>query len=276
MSLPAPHPDATVLITGASSGIGEQLARQLAALGHDLVLVARRKPKLAELADELRRTHGIRADVRKADLGKPTARRRLIAEVQEEGRFVAGLCNNAGFGTFGRLSELPLEREVEEVALNVAAVHELTAAFLPEMVRRGQGAILNVSSIAAFQPLPMNATYSASKAFVLAFSEAVHSELAGTGVSCTALCPGPVPTEFADVAGVGDDAGEVPGFVWVSASDVARAGIDGMRRGKRSVIPGLASRVLATGGRFAPRSVLLPAAGRVIGSRLAGMREGRS
>jgi hypothetical protein len=187
---------------------------------------------------------------------------------------VAGVCNNAGFGTFGRLHELDRARETEEVRVNVVALHELTCAFLPGMVERGTGAVLNVASVAAYQPLPMNATYSATKAFVLSFSEAVHAELSGTGVSCTALCPGPVSTEFVDVAGVEADASDLPGFVWASAQDVARAGVQGMVRGRRTVVPGVGPRLLATGGRFAPRSVLLPVANRVVGSRFAGPENG--
>jgi short-subunit dehydrogenase len=272
MSLADPDPNATVLVTGASAGIGEQLARQLAARGHNVTLVARRKPKLEALADELRRAHGIQADVRKANLSEAGARTRLVNDLTTGAKAVTAVCNNAGFGSFGRIHELDADREAEMVRLNVNAVHDLTMAFLPGMVARGSGAILNLASVAAFQPMPQNATYSATKAFVLSFSESVHGELAGTGVSCTALCPGPVPTEFSDVAGVGDEQSDVPGFVWVSAEDVARAGIEGMAAGKRVVIPGALTRAMAAGGRFAPRSVLLPVANKLLGARLGGGR----
>jgi short-subunit dehydrogenase len=268
VSLPSPAPNATILITGASAGIGEQLARQLAARGHNLTLVARRKPRLDALADELRRAHGIEADVHKANLSEQGARTRLINELRDGPKDVVALCNNAGFGSFGRFDELDPEREAEMVRLNVNAVHDFVAAFLPGMVERGSGAILNLASVAAFQPMPRNATYSATKAFVLSLSESIHGELSGSGVSCTALCPGPVPTEFSDVAGVGQEQGDVPGFVWVPAADVARAGIEGMVAGKRVVIPGVVHRAIAAGGRFAPRSVLLPIANKVLGARL--------
>lgn len=269
MSLPAPARDSTVLVTGASAGIGAELARQLAARGHGLTLVARRRPRLEQLAKEIRSAHGVEVDVRKADLADQAARTRLIRSLDEGPRWVAGVCNNAGFGTFGRLHQLDRARESEEVRVNVLALHELTCAFLPGMVERGTGAVLNVASIAAFQPMPMNATYSATKAFVLSFSEALHAELTGTGVSCTALCPGPVSSEFVGVAGVEADASDLPGFVWASADDVARAGVEGMLRGRRTVIPGVGPRLLAAGGRFAPRSVLLPVAEKLVGSRFA-------
>lgn len=262
MSLPRPDPEATVLITGASSGIGEELGRQLAARGHNVTLVARRKDRLDELAREIKESAGVRADVRKADLAVQAQRTRLINALRDGELRVDAVCNNAGFGTFGHFQALPLERESEEVRLNVLALHELTGAFLPEMVQRGAGAILNVGSIAGFQPLPSQATYAATKAFVVSFSEAVHTDLAGTGVSCTVLCPGPVRTEWTEVAGMAafDDAG--PEFVWKSAEDVARSGIEAMARGRRMVFPALTHQAAATGGRFAPRSLMLPLAHR--------------
>src|SRR6185312_15436919 len=191
MSLPAPAPGQVVLVTGASSGIGSELARQLAALGHELVLVARRAERLEQLATALSAEHGVQASE----------------------KFVAGLCNNAGFGSYGRVAETDPAHEAAMVQLNVAAVHELTLAFLRPMVERRAGAILNVASLAAFQPVPGMATYAATKAFVQSFSEALHAELAGTGVSCTVLAPGPVPTEFGAVAGTEGVGSLVPGFV---------------------------------------------------------------
>lgn len=260
MSLPPPTPDSTVIVTGASSGIGAELARDLARRGYGLTLVARRRERLTELADECQRRHGVAVDVRAADLSKPASRTRLIAAMHAAPTRVVGLCNNAGFGSFGRFQNLPLETETEQVRLNVDALHELTGAFLPDMVLRKEGAILNTGSIAGFQPLPANATYAATKAFVNSFSEAVHTDLAGTGVSCTALCPGPVRTEFGEVAGLGDANGAGPDFLWASADDVARAGVEAMIKGRRSVIPGLGNRAAALGGRLTPRSVLLPLA----------------
>jgi short-subunit dehydrogenase len=270
MSLPPPHPDQAVLITGASSGIGEQLARQLAERGHNLMVVARREDRLRELAEELRARHGVRVEVLPCDLAKRKERARLVAAVNETGLEVVGLCNNAGFGSFGRFWELPAEQEAEEVQLNVAALHELTATFLPAMVERGGGAILNTGSLAGFQPQPCNATYAASKAFVNSFSEALHTELGSTGVSCTVLCPGPVKTEFADAAGIGHLNGFGPGFLWATPAQVARTAIQAMYSGRRTAMPRASDRVTATAGRFVPRSVFLPLARRVI-SR--GLRE---
>ncbi|MBA3326910.1 MAG: SDR family oxidoreductase [Solirubrobacterales bacterium] len=265
MSLPAPDPLCTVLITGASSGIGEQLARQLAAAGHGLTLVARRQERLERLAAELRTQHDVEVAVHAADLGDAAARAKLVATLDASGRFVAGVCNNAGFGSFGDFAELPLERETEMVRVNVLAVHELTGAFLRPMIERGEGAILNVASTAAFQPLPTAATYAATKAFVLAFSEALHAELAGTGVSCTALCPGPVPTEFGENAGATRREAQLPDLFFTKPEQVAREAIAGMRKGKRSVIPGLGNRGSAFGGRYVPRTLLLPIARRLGG-----------
>jgi len=263
VSLPAPDPDATAVITGASAGIGAELARQLAARGHNVTLVARREERLLELAETLRASHGVRADVQACDLADDAARGALIETLSAGEQDVAVLCNNAGYGSFGPFHRSDLAAESGQVRLNVLALHELTGAFLPGMVSRGRGAILNVASIAAFQPLPNNATYAATKAFVHSFTEAVSAELAGTGVSVTSLCPGPVDTEFGEVAGVGDLESQLPGFLSQSAAEVARAGIEAMAAGKRSVFPGLGPRAAAFGGRFAPRSALLPIAARI-------------
>jgi short-subunit dehydrogenase len=268
VSLPPPHPDQAVLITGASSGIGEQLAAQLAERGYNLVLVARREDRLRALGEELRARHGVRIEVHRCDLAKRTARARMIAAVRESDLEIAGLCNNAGFGTFGWFWQLPAEREKEEVELNVVAVHELTAAFLPAMVKRASGAVLNVGSLAGFQPQPGNATYAAAKAFVNSFSEALHAELGGTGVSCTVLCPGPVRTEFPATAGIAHLDGFGPGFLWATAEDVARTGINAMLSGRRTAMPRAADRITATAGRVVPRSAFLPLAKRVIGRGL--------
>jgi uncharacterized protein len=262
MSLPAPAPGQVVLVTGASSGIGMELARQLGALGHDLVLAARRADRLEQLAAELRTQHGIEALVVPGDLAEPAQRRALIAAAHGSDKVVVGLCNNAGFGSYGRVLDAEPANEAAMVQLNVAAVHELTLAFLPAMVQRRAGAILNVASLAAFQPVPGMATYAATKAFVQSFSEALHAELAGTGVSCTVLAPGPVPTEFGAVAGTESVDSLVPGFVSEAPEEVAAAAVRGMLRGRRSVVPGPATKALATGGRYVPRSILLPAARR--------------
>jgi uncharacterized protein len=258
MSLPAPEPSTTVVITGASSGIGTELARQLAERGYNLVLVARRRERLEELAGTLRARHGVAVDLDDTPVGDPDARARLINTLADGEREVVGLCNNAGFGTYGRFQRLDFEREQEEVRVNVEAVHHLTGALLPRMLERGAGAILNVASIAGFQPVPYQATYAATKAFVLAFSEALHTDLLGTGVSCTALCPGPTKTEFVEVAEMQGLESNAPGFLWQSAADCARDGIEGMLEGRRTVVPRITNKVTAQAGRLTPRSVLLP------------------
>ena len=192
MSLPKPAPDADVVVTGASSGIGTEIAKGLAKRGHNLVLVARRRERMEALAAELQAAHNVKVIVHALDLGSSDERDALVADLRATGRTISGMCNCAGFGTSGEFKDLPLQRERDQVELNVVALLDLTHAFLADMVHAGAGAVLNVASIAAFQPLPNMAVYSASKAFVQTFSEAVHEELRGTGVSCTALCPGPV------------------------------------------------------------------------------------
>src|ERR1700737_3378267 len=263
MSLPKPSSQAAVVITGASSGIGTELAGGLARRGYPLVLVARRRERLDDLADELRTQYSVGVDVMPLDLSDAGSREKLAERLRSEP--IAGLCNSAGFGTSGVFYELPLERESEEVTLNALALMELTHAALPGMVERGAGAVMNIASIAGFQPLPYMAVYSATKAFVQTFSEAVHEELHGTGVSVTVLCPGPVPTEWAEIANA--ERFSIP-VAQVSPRDVAEAAIGGMLSGKRSVVPGIVPKAVSIGGRYVPRSLLLP--GMRIGNRLRG------
>jgi short-subunit dehydrogenase len=267
MALPPPTLDNTVLVTGASAGIGAELARQLARRNYNVVLVARRTDRLRELAEDLRLSHGIHADVEPCDLTDGGARRELVARLLAGEREVVGVCNNAGFGTVATLLKSDLEREQQVVRLNVEAVHHLTGAFLPRMVERGAGAILNVASTAAFQPLPGFATYAASKAFVQSFSEAVHAELGGTGVTVTCLFPGFTHTEFPESAEAGEAENMIPDFLWMESPEVARVGIDAMVAGRRTAIPGLKNRASMIGGRIAPRSVLLPLVRQVTGRR---------
>ena len=267
MALPPPTSDQTVLITGASAGIGAELARQLGERGHNVVLVARRAQRLRELSEQLRLMHGVHADVEPCDLADADARRALVGRLLSGEREVTGVCNNAGFGTVTTLLESDLEREQQVVRLNVEAVHHLTGAVLPPMVERGAGAVLNVASTAAFQPLPGFATYAASKAFVQSFSEAVHAELGGTGVSVTTLCPGFTHTEFGENAGAAEEEQALPEFLFQEAPEVARSGIEAMIAGRRTAIPGLHNRASMLGGRFVPRSLLLPVVRRVTGAR---------
>lgn len=252
MSLPKPTADSTIVITGASSGIGSEIARALARRRYPLMLVARRRDRLDELADELRREQSVRVDVLPLDLCEASARAVLIERIRTDP--VAGLVNSAGFGTSGPFHELPLDRESEEVLINALALMELCHAAIAGMVDRGAGAILNVGSIAGFQPLPGAAVYSATKAFVQTLSEAIHEELHGSGVSCTVLCPGPVPTEWWQIAGE-----DTPrGLALVSAADVAEAAVTAMLKGKRMVVPGLVPKAAGLGGRFLPHRALLP------------------
>jgi uncharacterized protein len=267
MALPPPTLDNTVVVTGASAGIGAELARQLARRSYNVVLIARRAGRLRELAEDLRLAHGVHADVEVCDLTDADARRELVERLRGGEREIAGVCNNAGFGTVATLLKSDIEREQQVVRLNVEAVHHLTGAFLADMVERGAGAILNVASTAAFQPMPGFATYAASKAFVQSFSEAVHAELGGTGVTVTCLFPGFTHTEFPENAEAAEAEGMIPGFLWMEAPEVARIGIDAMAAGRRTAIPGLKNRASMIGGRIAPRSVLLPLVRQVTGRR---------
>lgn len=268
MSLPAPDADAPVLVTGASSGIGAEIARGLGRRGYPLVLVARRADRLRDLADDLTRQYSVRCEVLPLDLGSDADRAALVERVAQQS--LAGLVNSAGFGTSGLFQALDRRRETEQVTVNVLAVMELTHAALPGMISRGAGAVLNIGSIAGFQPLPDAAVYSATKAFVQTFSEAVHEGLHGTGVSCTALCPGPVPTEWWEVSGAAVSPQSGLGPVAVSAGAVAEAAITGMIDGKRLVIPGLGAKLMGVGGRFTPRALLLPALRRAADRRGTG------
>ncbi len=253
----------TALMTGASAGIGEQFAKRLAEQGYSLVLVARRRERLEQLAAELGGKHGTKVEVLPADLATPEG----VAEVAQRvgADDVTLLVNNAGFGTFGEFAKLPVEREMEEVDLNVRALVRLTHAALSTMTPRKQGGIINVASTAAFQPIPYNAIYGATKAFVLSFSEGVHEEAREHGVSVTCLCPGPVRTEFQQVAGV--DEGGVPAIAWQSVESVVDAALSGLRNGRAIVIPGALNFVLANSPRLAPRFLVRRLAGSVMRDR---------
>ncbi len=255
MALPPPKPGSTCLITGASSGIGEEIARGLAARGYGVFLVARREERLRTLAADLERLHGIRAEVAAADLADPAAVEALPGRIAERGLDVEVLVNNAGFTTVGDVHLNP-DRQLGMVQVNVEALLALTCAYLPAMVERGRGAVIQVASVASFQPIPVQAVYAATKAFVRSFSEAVSAELKGTGVTMTALCPGPVATEFLEAGGFKNES-PGPSFIWSTPADVAKAGIEGAESGKRVVIPGAASRASAFFGQHGPKSVLL-------------------
>jgi hypothetical protein len=241
----------TALITGASGGIGLELARCFAAGGYDLVLVARNAGRLEELAGELRR-QGATARVLAKDLAAPAAPEEVCRELAAAGVAVDVLVNNAGFGTFGPFVETPLGQELEELQLNVVTLTHLTKKLLPAMVGKRRGGVLNVASTAAFQPGPLMAVYYATKAYVVSFSEALAEELRGTGVTVTALCPGPTATGFQQRSGM-----VISKLLPVAdAAAVARDGYEGFRAGKRIVIPGLLNKVGVQSLRVSPRALV--------------------
>lgn len=223
------------LVTGASSGIGEAIARRLAAEGSDLVVVARDTERLERLAAELSSAHGVEVEVLGADLGD-AAQRRVVEGCLSDDAPVDLLVNNAGFGTHGRFAELPADGEEREVQVNVIALQRLTSAALGPMVERGHGHVLNIASIAALYPVPGSATYGATKAFVASFSDAVHEELRGTGVVVTASLPGFTRTEFQQRA-QWEGQNSLPGFAWLTADEVARESLDGAWAGRARVVP---------------------------------------
>jgi len=257
MALPPPSESSTAVVTGASSGIGTEIARELAKRGLNLTLVARREDRLRELAERLGREHGVRAETVAADIAGDEGRESLFKELESNGRDVEVLVNNAGFGSAGRFQALEGDKETLMVRTNCEAVVALCARFVPPMVDRGRGAILNLGSIAAYQPLPFQATYSATKAFVLTFTEALSADLHGTGVTATALCPGPVPTEFEENAGIDSGWEGIPDFVLTTPEQNAAAGVSAMEKGRRVVVPGPLNAASAAAGHYTPRSVVL-------------------
>ena len=247
-------------MTGASSGIGTELARELARRGHGVTLVARREDRLRTIAEELAKEHEVRTEVVTADLTDEASRTNIAREVTQRGLTADILVNNAGLSTTVPVHHSAPGSEMAMVRTDVEAVVHLCSLFLPGMVERGRGAVLNVASTAAFQPLPGQAGYGASKAFVLSYSQATRAELKDSDVTMTVLCPGPVETEFADVAGFTDEqtSNALPKFMWLSAHDVAKTAIDGLDKGRAVVIPGAANRVGAVVAHLTPRRLLLP------------------
>lgn len=257
MPLPTPSPTTTAVVTGASSGIGADLARELAARGHGLTLVARREDRLRDLADELSGT--VRVEVIACDVADAEARADLLAEVERRGLTSDILINNAGIGTIGPVVDSTPEAEINQVRVNVEAVIDLTTRAVQQMVPRGRGAILNVGSTAGFQPFPGQSGYAATKAFVRSYTDGLRGELAGTGVTVAALHPGPVRTEFLETAGMDERtfAAAFPKFLWIPSRDVAKKGIEALESG-RSVIPGWQNEIPARVFEFLPRKLLLP------------------
>lgn len=244
-----------VLVTGASSGIGLELAKVFAKDGSELILVARNEEKLQQLAEQMKSEHGTVSTVIAMDLSVADAAQDLFDQVQQLGKTVDVLINNAGFGQFGKFEEIPVKRHTSMCQLNMIALTELTSLFIKPMKERDSGTILNIASTAAFQPGPNCAVYYATKAFVLSLSEAIHAELWGTNVTVTCLCPGPTATGFGEDSDMEDLA-----FFKNNAMDVtvvAKAGHRGVRKKKRLVVPGIYNNILSFSNRFTARPVLL-------------------
>jgi len=256
MTLPAPSPSSLALVTGASGGIGPEKPRELHRRGLTVGLVARSEDKLHALANEL----GERAVVLPTDLTDRAARAGLPGRIEALGLVVEVLVNNAGLSTTGAVHLSDPERELGMVEVDVAAVVDLCTRFLPGMVERRRGAVLNVASTASFQPVPGQSAYGAAKAFVRSYTQGLYGELRGTGVSVTALCPGPVETDFIETAGFDHDQAmkSLPGPMWLPAKAVAKAAIDGLDRGTLVVVPGVANKVGVTLARAVPKKLLAP------------------
>ena len=244
------------LVTGASAGLGVEFARQLSKRGHRLVLAARRKERLEELAKELGKARAVAID-----LSKTNAATKLMADLAANDEEVELLVNNAGFGLIGRFATADAKRLRQMIDLNVGTLADLCRAVAPGMIERKSGGIVNVASTAAFQPGPNMAVYFATKAFVLSFTEAMHEELKPHGIHVTCLCPGPTRTEFGDVAGFGGNG--MFDRVAMESPDVVTAGLEGLDKNKAVVVPGLLNKISANSGRFAPRSVVRKIAGAI-------------
>jgi short-subunit dehydrogenase len=248
-------PRPVALITGASGGIGLELARLCAKGGHDLILVARKRDKLEEIGKYLSGMYGVRTEVVAADLTDPEAPQAVMGEVERLGLGIDVLINNAGFGDWGLFGRADLKRQLEMIQVNITALTVLTRLALPRMVTQRRGRILNVASTAGFAPGPLMAVYYATKAYVISFSEAISNELAGTGLTVTALCPGPTRTAFAQEAGmVQSNLFSSPNVM--DPAPVAAAGYRAMMKGRAVVIPGIGNKLLVFGIRISPRFVI--------------------
>ena len=245
----------TVLITGASGGIGYELAKFFANDKHNLILVARNETKLTQVADELRRQFSILAKPIALDLGIPSAAQALFDQLQHEGIAVDILINNAGYAKYGEFVKIPLEESLGQIQLNIATLTTLTKLFVPPMVQRRSGKVMNVASTAAFQPGPLMAVYYATKSYVVSFSEALANELKGTGVTVTCFCPGATDTGFQHRAG-NDESRLFKKMYPMDVKTVARAGYRGLQKNKTLVIPGIKNRILMQTVRITPRKLV--------------------
>ena len=245
----------TALITGGSAGIGFELAKVFAAHGHDVVLVARHLDTLEAAAGKIEGKYGVKAMTLPFDLSNPESPQRLFDVVTGEGLRIDFLINNAGFGLGGEFADTDIDKELDMIQVNVSSLVHLTKLFLPAMIKRKEGRIMNIASTAAFQPGPLASIYYATKAFVLSFSEAIAEELRHTGVTVTALCPGPTHTNFSERAGT-EKTRLFTQSVVASAEGVARFGYTAMMRGQRVAIPGMANKLIPQGGRILPRRLI--------------------
>ena len=250
----------TTLITGASSGIGEVFARKLAAQGHDVLLVARSEEKLIALCNELGLNHNVRAQYFVADLSKPETPARLLEETRQRNLEIDLLINNAGFGSMGEFAQLDLERELNMIDLNVRSLVELTHLFLQPMRERKRGSIINVASTASFQPVPFMATYAATKAFVLSFSEALWEENRPFGIKVMALCPGVTDTGFFEASRMK----RPPARASQTSEQVVEVALRAWKRGRSSVISGWPNRITVATERLVPRSTILRTVGAIM------------
>jgi short-subunit dehydrogenase len=255
----------TALITGASSGIGETFADALARQGIDLILVARSKDKLEQIAARLAKTYGRRVEVIAADLGQPQPGAALAKKVAALGMGVDLLINNAGFGLAGNFHKNDVARHNQMIALNVSAVVDLAQTFLPAMVERGAGAIINVASLAGFQPTPYMTVYGATKAFVLSFSEGLWAEYRDKGIRVLAVCPGPVDTAFFEATGKGESLRKtVPPGTMLTAEQVVAASLKALAQGKSFVVPGALMKLASLFPRLLPRAAVASVAARTM------------
>ena len=246
----------TALITGASGGIGEAFAEQLAAAGTDLILVARSQDKLEALAAGLRRKHQRRVEVIPLDLSVPKPGQRLLDAVTERGLQADLLVNNAGFGGAGDFHQQSADRDQEMIAVNIATVVDLTHAFLPAMVAAGHGAVINIASMAGFQPMPYMSVYGATKAFVISFTEGLWAEYRGRGIGFLAVCPGPVETGFFDATGNAKLRSSIPSSIVMKPGPVVAGSLKALRAGQPLFIPGVSNRFAAQLPRLMPRRLV--------------------